>query len=188
MCKRIVLRHDKAPCIRLREEERFILGRVRRLCQNNEIQQSFVQLFHDLLCVAARDVVAQPRIILLECMDLPGQIADLVRFRQAKIQIPCSNIIQSNKLTFNLIRHTDQILSAVAQKDSLVRQFNTEAVPGVQLLTELVFQSLQGFGQCGLRHMERLRCPRHVFFSRHCKKVSQCSYFHINCTSEIVLI
>ena len=89
-------------------------------------------------------MIAQVRIRLFECMDLSGQVADLVGFRQTKIQIPAGDIVKRNKLPLDPVRHADQVLRTVPQKHALIGQFDIKTLPDEQFFPQFFLQGFQG--------------------------------------------
>ena len=174
----IVLREDQAPEIGLREEERVILARIGGFTQHGEIQQPLVQLFRDLLRVAAGDVKTQAGAAALQRVQLPRQIADLIGFRQAEIQLAAGDIVQRQKLLFDLIRHRDEILRPVAQQNALLRQRDIEAVSGEELFAQFFLQRAHGAGERRLGDVQQLGGPGHVFLPRNGEKIPQGANLH----------
>ena len=117
-----------------------ILAVIRCFADHGEVQEPLVQLFRHLLGVAAGDVVAQIRIQFLKPADLPGEIADLIRFRQSEIDVPAGDIIQRQKFLLDLIRHAHQVFGPVAEQHPFFCELYAEAVPGKQLLSQLFLQ------------------------------------------------
>ena len=91
-------------------------------------------------------MISESRILLLENMDFFGKKTDLIRLRQAEIQISARYLIQGNKLFFDTIRHTDKVLRAVSQKYSFLCQTDAETVTREQFLAKFFFQCFQCFG------------------------------------------
>ena len=61
--------------------------------QHGKVNDTFVQLFRNLLGIAAGDMIMQTGAAFLEPSDCGGEIPDLVRFGQAEINIAAQNII-----------------------------------------------------------------------------------------------
>ena len=71
----------------------MIFCRIGFLRQHSKVNDAFVQLFRNLLSIAAGDVIMQTGANLFELSDCGGEIPNLVRFGQTEINIAAQNII-----------------------------------------------------------------------------------------------
>ena len=101
-------------------------------------------------------MVTKIRVHLFEFADLPCEVADLPGLRETEVKISAGDIIQRKKFLFDLVGHGDKILRPVPEKHAFLRQRDAEAVPGEQLLSQLIFQAFQRLGQRRLRYMQKL--------------------------------
>ena len=101
-------------------------------------------------------MVTKVRVHLFEFADLPCEVADLPGLRETEVKISAGDIIQRKKFLFDLVGHGDKILRPVPEKHAFLRQRDAEAVPGEQLLSQLIFQAFQRLGQRRLRYMQKL--------------------------------
>ena len=78
--KRIICGEYHPPAIRFWKSYKFVLVPVRFFSEDNKVQKPFLQLFRNLLRVAAGDVVLQLRILLLQGFNRICNILDLIGF------------------------------------------------------------------------------------------------------------
>ena len=117
-------------------------------------------------------MVAKAGEAFFELTDLSGKMADLPGLREPEVEIAAGDVVQGKKFLLDLIRHGDQIFRPVPEKHAFFRQGYAEAVSGKQFLAKLIFQSLQSFGQGGLRHMQQICRAGHILFSGNCQEIS----------------
>ena len=77
-------------------------------------------------------------ILRLEGARLLGEIADLIGFREAEVQLAAGDVVQRKKFLFDLVRHGHQIFGTIPQQHALFRQGDREAVTRKQLLAQLI--------------------------------------------------
>ena len=120
----------------------------------------------------------QVRHLFLQPAHLPGQIPDLIGFRQTQIQFSAGELVQGDELGGDAVRHADEILRPVPQQDALLRQPDGKGLTGKQFLSQFLLQGPQRLRQRGLRHVQDLGGPGHVLLPCHRQKISQSPDLH----------
>ena len=93
-CQWRICGNNHTEIIRFRKQDVIILSLIRCFAYHSKIQETFIQLFSDLFCVAAGDVVAKIRIQFLKLPYLSRQITDLIGLGKTEVDVSAGDIIQ----------------------------------------------------------------------------------------------
>ena len=103
VCQGRVRFHDYAPQIGFGKGKKMIFCGIWFFGQDSEIDYAFIQLFRDLLCIAACNMVTHTRKCIFKLPDGGGKMPDLVRFRHTEVNIAPESIVQGKKFRCDLI-------------------------------------------------------------------------------------
>ena len=125
-------------------------------------------------------MIVQAGAEILERTQAAGEAADLIGLGKAEIELAPGEIVEREKFLFDLVRHGDEILRAVAQKGALLGELDAEAVAQKELLAELVLEAAQRLRERRLRDVQQLGGAGHVLLARDGEKIAQGADLHAN--------
>ena len=123
-------------------------------------------------------MIVQAGAEILERTQSAGKPADLVRLGETEIEFAPGEIVEREKFLFDLVRHGDEILRAVAQKGALLGELDAKAVAQEELFAELVLQAPERLRERRLRDVQELGGAGHVLLARDGEKIAQGADLH----------
>lgn len=170
-------RDQNAPFFPDRHPHELVSAHIHRLQQKADVQQAALDPLLDVIGIAAVDLIAHLRVLLVKpCQDLRQKHAAAV-FSAANGNFPAQHLLLC-QLLLCFVRQRDQLPGTAPEQHPLLRQHDAVAAPGEQLHPQLFFQLHHLPGKRRLGHMKQCRRLCDVLFPCHDQKILQCPQFH----------
>jgi hypothetical protein len=113
------------------------------------------------------------RVILPQLVDDLGDMPHDARFSGSDVNIAFNAFFLDGKLRLRLFNHVHNLFRALAQAHPVRRQGNAVAVPHKKFGSQLFLKLFDLPGKRRLRHMQKIRRPRHAPLSGDRQKIPQ---------------
>ena len=176
--QRAVPAHQHAPHVPGGQGQSVVLGNVRRLDDDAEIQQALVQPVGDVLGVAAVQVVADGRALGPQLPDHLGDGAQAAGLAAADVDVPADGVLQGGELSLGLVHHGHDLLRPLAQQHPFGGQVHPVALADQQRPAQLLLQILHLAGEGGLGQVQKVGRPGDAALPGHGQEIAQRPYLH----------
>gem|GEM_PF-5852391 len=179
--------HD-APCVFSRKLDVIVFFQLRRLDEDGEVQQAFVQPLRNDVGVSADEMKVKQRVGAAEILHLFRQIGDPPRFGAADTHVAALQIVHLAELLCRLIYHIDNIRGAFPEEHALFGQRHAAGAADEQLLPQFLLQMFHLDRQGWLGNMQAFRRAGHISLPCNLQEVSKNVDFHSTSFLLIILI